>query len=142
MCSPIARTTLRGLADRPPVGTFTQMPRNEKGRPEGRLLFGTVPLTIWCRYLATPLPQRRGSDRRIMLEWAPTGVRHMLSDPTWRIEESRRLIEQSLTLLAMGRLQVAKSRALIANSSRVCAVIAPGTIVSPASEPLADQLVP
>jgi hypothetical protein len=34
MCSAIARTTLCGLADRPPVGTSTQTPRNEKATPK------------------------------------------------------------------------------------------------------------
>jgi hypothetical protein len=78
----------------------------------------------------------------LCLSEAPTGVRHMLTDQTWRVEESRRLIEQSLTLLAIGQLQVAQSKALIAKSSRVCAVVAPRAILSPASDPFADQLVP
>jgi hypothetical protein len=64
----------------------------------------------------------------------------MLTEQIWRIDESRRLIEQSLTLLARGKLQVAKSRALIAESSRACAVVAPRIILSPTSGPVADNL--
>jgi hypothetical protein len=69
-------------------------------------------------------------------------VRHMLTDQTWRVEESRRLIEQSLTLLAIGQLQVAQSKALIAKSSRVCAVVTPRIILRSMPEPLAGQRAP
>jgi hypothetical protein len=66
----------------------------------------------------------------------PAGVRHMLTDQIWRVEESRRLIEQSLTILAIGRLQVAESRARIAESSQVCAAVAPRIIVQSTPDPL------
>jgi hypothetical protein len=65
----------------------------------------------------------------------------MLTDQIWRIEESRRLIEQSLTLLAIGQFQVAQSKALIAKSSRACAVVAPCIIVRSTSDP-SPQLAP
>jgi hypothetical protein len=61
----------------------------------------------------------------------------MLTDPTWYANESRRLIEESRTLIALGRLQAAKSWALIAESNRACAVVAPR---HPATDPLVDQL--
>jgi hypothetical protein len=61
----------------------------------------------------------------------------MLTDQTWYVDESRRLVEQSWTLIALGRLQVARSRALIAESDRACAVVVPRR---PATDPLVDQL--
>jgi hypothetical protein len=71
----------------------------------------------------------------LCLSGAPAGVRHMLTDSTGRIEESRRLIEQSLTLLAIGQFQMFQSRALIAKSSRACAVVAPCIIVRSIPDP-------
>jgi hypothetical protein len=59
----------------------------------------------------------------------------MLTDSTGRIEESRRLIEQSLTLLAIGQFQVSQSTAHIAESSRVCAAVAPRVIVRSIPDP-------
>ena len=46
----------------------------------------------------------------------------MLSDPDWRLNESRRLIEQSRELIRRGRGVVTASRAIIADAKRTLAL--------------------